>query len=313
MNTVLVTGAAGFIGSHLSERLLEGGSRVIGIDAFTPYYDPARKKRNIERLSTHAQFEFLEGDLQQLELARLIGACSAVYHLAGQPGVRASWGTDFDLYVAHNVLATQRLLEAAVSAKLDRFVYASSSSVYGNVRREVLREADVPEPYSPYGVTKLAGEHLVASYHANFNLPTVALRFFTVFGPRQRPDMAFQRIMEALRDQTTFTVFGDGRQVRDFTYVDDIVAGCLAAGASGRAGAVYNLGGSNTASLNEVLALAEEVSGRKLQLERKGKERGDVDRTCAGIDLAQKELAYRPTVDLREGLRRQWLFEAARG
>src|SRR5262245_64919423 len=218
----LVTGVAGFIGSHLAERLLRDGVRVTGVDCFTDYYDPAIKRRNLERARSHPEFALVELDLGEADLAALPDV-QVVYHQAAQPGVRASWGADFAIYTHHNVLATQRLLERYRGSSLERFVYASSSSVYGDAERYPTDEGLLPRPLSPYGVTKLAGEHLALLYARNFGMPVVALRYFTVYGPRQRPDMAFHRFCRALLTGQAITVYGDGRQSRDFTFVADAV------------------------------------------------------------------------------------------
>lgn len=306
---VLVTGCAGFIGSHLSDRLLAEGHEVIGFDSLTDTYDVVRKRRNMTSALTNPRFAFHEVDLVSDEIGKLTQGVEIVYHLAGQPGVRLSWGKNFQSYVRNNVEATQNLLEAFKARPLKRFVYASSSSIYGDTDREIFSEADVPSPFSPYGVTKLAGEHLVFSYHRNFGLPAVALRFFTVFGPRQRPDMAFQRIIEAALSGEKFTLFGDGKQVRDFTYVADIVDGCIRAAEKGNDGTVYNLGGTNHVSMLDVLSLTEELIGKLLNIERTGVQKGDVRRTHADIGRAKKDFGYAPKTDLRKGLSDQIEFE----
>ena len=228
---VVVTGAAGFIGSHLAESLVADGHEVAGVDCFTDYYPRALKESNLERLRESPRFHLVEARLQDLDLVPLLDGAEHVYHLAAQAGVRASWGREFALYTDHNVLATQRLLEAALAAGRPAVVYASSSSVYGDAPSLPLREDGPCQPVSPYGVTKLAGEHLAALYHRNHGLPTVSLRFFTVYGPRQRPDMAFHRFLKAARDGAEVPVFGDGRQTRDFTYVADIVSAVRSAAA----------------------------------------------------------------------------------
>ena len=305
---VVVTGAAGFIGSHLSEGLLRDGHEVVGIDAFVDYYPRAVKERNLGACRAHPSFRFVEGALQDLDLHSPLDGARAVFHLAAQAGVRASWGRDFDLYTGHNVLGTQRLLEAAVEAGTPRVVYASSSSVYGDARQMPLRE-DMPcHPMSPYGVTKLAAEHLGNLYERNHGLPVVSLRYFTVYGPRQRPDMAFHRFLKAVRDGETLRVFGDGRQTRDFTYIDDIVAATRAAADSGRPGCVYNVGGGERVSVNDVLDLVEGVTGRKPQVVREDAQKGDVRDTSADTSAARRDLGFRSTVTLREGLAREWAW-----
>jgi UDP-glucose 4-epimerase len=240
---VVVTGAAGFIGSHLTESLLADGHEVLGVDAFVDYYPRAQKEKNLAGPRANPRFSFVEGRLQDLDLPALVAGAAQVYHLAAQAGVRASWGRDFDAYTEHNVLATQRLLEASLEAGVPRFVNASSSSVYGDAATLPLKEDAACRPLSPYGVTKLAAENLGLLYEKNHGLPVVSLRFFTVYGPRQRPDMAFHKFLKACRDGGTIRVYGDGRQTRDFTFIADIVAATRAAGDSGRPGCVYNVGG----------------------------------------------------------------------
>ena len=303
---VVVTGAAGFIGSHLSEKLLAEGHEVLGIDAFVDYYPRAIKERNLARALDHRAFRFLEGRLQEMNLAEALQDASQVYHLAAQAGVRASWGRDFEIYTEHNVLGTQRLLEAAVSAGVPRLVYASSSSVYGDATELPLREDTPCRPVSPYGVTKLAAEHLVRIYGANHGLPAVSLRYFTVYGPRQRPDMAFHRFLTAALAGEPVRVFGDGRQTRDFTFVADIVAATRAAADTGRPGCVYNVGGGERISVNDVLQLVGEVTGRRLTILREDVQRGDMRDTLAELAAARRDLSFRSTVTLREGLAREW-------
>ena len=305
MKTV-VTGAAGFIGSHLAASLLEAGHEVLGIDCFTDYYPRAAKERNLAPLREHAGFRLVEERLQDAALAGLLEGASVVFHLAAQAGVRASWGREFAHYTEHNVLATQRLLEAALEAGRPRVVYASSSSVYGDAAALPLREDGVCRPVSPYGVTKLAAEHLAQLYHRNHGLATVSLRFFTVYGPRQRPDMAFHRFLKAARDAQPITVYGDGSQTRDFTYVDDIVSALRAAALSGQPGCVYNVGGGERVALNEVLHLIESVTGKRLQVQRQEPQMGDMKDTFADTSAASRDLGFRSTVSLAEGLAREW-------
>jgi UDP-glucose 4-epimerase len=302
----VVTGAAGFIGSHVAESLVRDGHEVVGIDCFTDYYPRAAKEENLRSLRDSPRFRLVEARLQDADLAPLLDGVSHVYHLAAQAGVRASWGRDFRHYTDHNVLATQRLLEAAVEAGRPTVVYASSSSVYGDAPALPLREDGPCQPVSPYGVTKLAAEHLAVLYHRNHGLPTVSLRFFTVYGPRQRPDMAFHRFLRAARDGEGVTVFGDGRQTRDFTYVDDIVSAMRSAPLSGRPGCVYNVGGGERIALNEVLRLVEAVTARPLRTERQEAQKGDMRDTFADTTAARRDLGFRSTVPLAEGLAREW-------
>jgi UDP-glucose 4-epimerase len=303
---VVVTGAAGFIGSTLSESLLADGHDVLGIDAFVDYYPRAAKERNLQASRQHRAFRLVEGSLQELDLAPLLDGAGQVFHLAAQAGVRASWGRDFDQYTSHNVLGTQRLLEAAVTAGVPRVVYASSSSVYGDTPALPLREDAPCHPVSPYGVTKLAAEHLGHLYLKNHGLPVVSLRYFTVYGPRQRPDMAFHKFLKAARDGAPVHLYGDGRQTRDFTYITDIVAATRAAADSGRPGCVYNVGGGERVALNDVLQKIERVTGRRLEVTREEAQKGDMRDTFADTAAARRDLAFRSTVALDEGLAREW-------
>ncbi|HEY7510660.1 MAG TPA: NAD-dependent epimerase/dehydratase family protein [Vicinamibacteria bacterium] len=305
---VVVTGAAGFIGSTLAESLLREGHEVVGLDAFVDYYPRAAKERNLAACRADRRFHLVEGALQDAELRPLLDGARVVFHLAAQAGVRASWGRDFSLYVDHNVLATQRLLEAAVEAGTPRVVYASSSSVYGDSTDMPLREEALCRPMSPYGVTKLAAEHLGNLYERNHGLPVVSLRYFTVYGPRQRPDMAFHRFLKAARDGEPVRVYGDGRQTRDFTYIEDIVAATRAAADSGRPGCVYNVGGGERVSVNQVLDMVGEVTGRRLAVVREAAQKGDVRDTSADTAAARRDLGFRSTVPLREGLAREWAW-----
>jgi nucleoside-diphosphate-sugar epimerase len=303
---VVVTGAAGFIGSHLTESLLAAGHEVTGVDAFTDYYARSAKERNLEKSRDHRAFRLVEGRLQDLDLRPVLEGVGQVFHLAAQAGVRASWGREFAHYTDHNVLATQRLLEAARSTGGPRVVYASSSSVYGDAPALPLREDARCEPVSPYGVSKLAAEHLGVLYHRNFGLPVVSLRYFTVYGPRQRPDMAFHRFLRAARDGEPIHVFGDGQQTRDFTFVSDIVAATRAAADSGRPGSVYNVGGGERVVLNDVLRQIEDVTGRRLTVVRDEVQKGDMRDTFADTTAARRDLGFRSTVSLAQGLEREW-------
>jgi nucleoside-diphosphate-sugar epimerase len=303
---IVVTGAAGFIGSHLAERLLADGHDVTGIDCFTDYYPRSVKEENLRRLRDHRAFRLVEARLQDADLAPILSDAGHVYHLAAQAGVRSSWGREFEHYTEHNVLATQRLLEAALEHGRPRVVYASSSSVYGDAAELPLREDGPCAPVSPYGVTKLAAEHLARLYHRNHGLPTVSLRFFTVYGPRQRPDMAFHRFLRSAREGGPITVYGDGRQTRDFTYVDDIVEAVRAAGLSGRPGSVYNVGGGERIALNDVLLLVERVTGQPLRVQHQESQKGDMRDTFADTRAAARDLGFRSTVALEEGLAREW-------
>lgn len=303
---VVVTGTAGFIGSHVAESLVRDGHEVVGIDCFTDYYPRPAKEENLRLLRQSDRFRLVEARLQDADLLSLLDGASHVYHLAAQAGVRASWGREFAHYTDHNVLATQVLLEAALRAGRPTVVYASSSSVYGDAPSLPLREDGPCQPVSPYGVTKLAAEHLAVLYHRCHGLPTVSLRFFTVYGPRQRPDMAFHRFLKAARDGGTIALFGDGRQTRDFTYVDDIVAAVRAAALSRHPGSVYNVGGGERIALHEVLRLVETATGRPLRIERQEAQKGDMRDTFADTAAARRDLGFRSTVPLAEGLLREW-------
>ena len=304
IRTVLLTGTAGFIGSHLAEALVADGVRVRGVDVFTDYYPRERKVANLAGLAGEPRFTLTEADVATTELAPLLAGCDAVVHLAAQPGVRASWGTTFDRYLHDNITATQRLLEA-VSARPVQFVHASSSSVYGDAERlPTVEDATVPSPVSPYGVTKLAAEGLGRLYARERGVPAVALRYFTVYGPRQRPDMAFTRFLRAAVRDEPITIYGDGEQSRDFTYVADAVAATYRAALAGRAGGVYNVGGGQRASVNQVVAMIEELHGRPLRIERRARQAGDARHTGADTSRAAEDLGWSPTTGLREGLAR---------
>ncbi len=310
---VVVTGAAGFIGSHLCERLLADGHDVVGVDCFSDYYDRERKRANLERSASHERFRLEETDLVDADLARILDGAAVVFHLAGQPGVRPSWGSQFDRYVHDNITATQRLLEALRGVPIDRFVFASSSSVYGDAESFPTRESALPRPVSPYGMTKLAAEHLTFVYMRNFGLPATAVRYFTVYGPRQRPDMAFSRFMHALVEQHEIEIFGDGEQTREFTFVSDAVDGTLRAATAPVVGQIINLGGGSRVTVNHVLDTLEEISRLKVRRRHLPAAKGDPRHTGASINLARERLGWEPRVSLRDGLTRQWAwFQDAR-
>jgi UDP-glucuronate 4-epimerase len=300
----LVTGCAGFIGSHLTEALLADGHEVTGVDCFNDNYQRPPKLRNLNHQAKDwERFEFVPIDLSLGDLDDIVADCDAVFHLAAEPGVRMSWGTRFDRYVRNNIVATQHLLDAVRGSPDKRFVYASSSSIYGDAERFPTPEDVVPRPRSPYGATKLSAEHLCGLYTANYGLHTVSLRYFTVYGPRQRPDMAFHRFCSAALRGETVTVFGDGFQTRDFTYVEDIVAGTMAASrADVPAGSVYNLGGGSQTSVREALDTISDLSGRSIDVVYADEERGDVRDTSADTSRARRELGFAPATELREGL-----------
>lgn len=313
----LVTGVAGFIGSTLAEALVDAGDEVVGVDAFLDNYETSRKRANLEELGQRDAFRLVEGHLQDLDLGDLLDGVERVYHLAALPGVRPSWGKAFQEYLDQNVLATQALLEAARDAGAGesgrpRIVYASSSSVYGDTDVLPMREDARLAPYSPYGVTKLAAEHMCRLYTRNFGVPTVAVRYFTVYGPRQRPDMAIQRFLEAAAGLRQVSIFGDGEQSRDFTYVDDAVEATRRAAERGRPGAVYNVGGGSCITVNELLAAIEEVSGREVPARREAAKPGDVRSTRADGSRARRDLDFTPAIPLEEGLRCHWAWLQAR-
>ena len=302
----LVTGAAGFIGSNLSDRLLADGHDVVGVDSFTNYYDLAIKRSNIAAALDHNRYTLVDEDLLTADIGRLLDGIDVVFHQAGQPGVRLSWADGFETYTRLNVLATQCLLEAATRHPLQRFVYASSSSVYGAAERYPTNEGDVPAPMSPYGVTKLAAEHLCSLYHRNFGVPTVSLRYFTVYGPRQRPDMATHRLIDSALTGSEFTMFGDGTQIRDFTYVGDVVDANIAASVKPDAtGRVFNIGGGSAATMHDVVAAVTESVGTAPNISFSETALGDVFRTGADITAAGTVLGWKPSVDLAEGVDHQ--------
>lgn len=303
--TLLVTGCAGFLGSHLSERLTDLGEEVVGVDSFTDYYLRELKESNLEGLRDRACFTLFELDLGSDPLEGVLDGVDTVFHLAAQPGVRGSFGASFGRYVHDNVLATQRLLEASATARVKTFVYASSSSVYGNSQSYPTPEETLRAPISPYGLTKLATEELAAVYGRLDRLHTVGLRYFTVYGPRQRPDMAFARFFASALAGKPVKILGDGSQVRDFTFVDDAVRGTIAAARDGRRGAVYNIGGGTQVELLEALARIEQVLDRKIEIEHLPDARGDVRRTCSDPRTATVDLGFAPRVGLEEGLTRQ--------
>jgi UDP-glucose 4-epimerase len=298
----LVTGGAGFVGSHLSERLLAQGAEVVAIDSFTDYYPRAIKERNLGPIRGEARYRLIEADLNVVDLRDVLTGMTHVFHLAAQAGVRKSWGRDFQIYTALNVNATQRLLEACVGLPIERVVYASSSSVYGDAVEMPMREDAMVQPVSPYGVTKLAAEHLCHLYYVNHGVPTVSLRYFTVYGPRQRPDMGFNRFFTALLEGRPVVQFGDGRQTRDFTFIEDIVTATAAAAVHGVTGGVYNIGGGSRVSLGDVFEMIARVSGRRLEIEHQPAQKGDMRDTYADTSRARADLGFEPSVDLETGL-----------
>ncbi|MFL5652905.1 MAG: NAD-dependent epimerase/dehydratase family protein [Ktedonobacteraceae bacterium] len=307
----LVTGVAGFVGSHLAERLLADGHEVRGIDAFIDYYPRHIKEKNLEHLRSWNTFSLIEADLLHVSLPPLLEGVNWIFHQAAQAGVRASWGKDFSRYVDCNILATQRLLEAVLQAgkNIQRFVYASSSSIYGDTPTLPVTEAVLPHPVSPYGVTKLAAEHLCSLYHSNFGVPAVSLRYFTVYGPRQRPDMAFHRFCRAVIEHAPLPVYGDGHQSRDFTYVSDVVEANIRAATSDAAvGTVMNIAGGSRVSVRQVIQILEEVTGSSIAVAFDERQHGDVHHTFADTRLAERVIDYKPEVALREGLAQEFAY-----
>ena len=306
----LVTGAAGFIGSTLAERLLADGADVIGIDCFTDFYPRPIKERNLSGALKHPRFRFIESRIQDVDLADVLNDRTHVFHLAAQAGVRKSWGRDFEIYTVNNIEATQVLLEAACGMpSLERLVYSSSSSVYGDRVAMPMREDALPQPVSPYGVSKLAAEQLCYLYFANYGVPTVSLRYFTVYGPRQRPDMGFHKFLRATMLGDPIAVYGDGDQTRDFTFIADAVNATVLAATRGVPGRVYNIGGGSRVSVNDVLTMIERIAGRRPLVTVDSAQKGDMRHTYADTSLAHADLGYAPTIGLEEGLaaEHQWL------
>lgn len=305
----IVTGAAGFIGSHLSENLLASGHQVLGIDSFLDYYPRYVKEMNLAPLKKFPQFEFQDVNIMDANWGSLLQGVDRVFHLAAQAGVRASWSKNFVVYTKNNIEATQLLLEEAKKFPLKKFVFASTSSVYGDTEDIPMKEESLVKPVSPYGVTKLAAEELCYLYWKNYGVPCVSLRYFTVYGPGQRPDMAFYRFLLAQLEGRTITIFEDGNQTRDFTYFQDIVNGTILASEKGKEGQTYNLGGGNRISVNEVLALLREVTGKEPDIRYSEKQKGDMRHTFASTERAREDLGYAPQVGLPEGLTNEfhWL------
>ena len=304
-----MTGVAGFIGSHLAEELVKRGHKVIGIDCFTDYYPRAIKEVNIHNLVKSQNFNFLERDILDLDLIKLLKGADAIFHEAAQPGVRKSWGVNFSTYVKRNILSTQALLEASKKSSLKYFVYASSSSIYGDSEMYPTKEDTIPKPISPYGVTKLACEHLCNAYLNSFGLPVVILRYFTVYGPRQRPDMAFNKFIRSVLMNTNITVYGDGLQTRDFTFVSDIIEANMLILKNEIHDGIFNIGGGTKTTINDVIQILETLTGKDVNMEHTSSEKGDVKHTCADITRAKRILGFRPKIGIKEGLSREieWL------
>jgi len=305
----LITGVAGFIGSTLAESLIASGADVVGIDSFTDYYPRPIKENNLSGVRRQPGFRFIEARIQDVDLPQVLADRTHIFHLAAQAGVRKSWGRDFAVYTANNVEATQVLLEACKGRPLDRLVYASSSSVYGDRVSLPMKEDALPQPVSPYGVSKLAAEHLCSLYYTNHGVPTVSLRYFTVYGPRQRPDMGFHQFLRAAIRDEPIKVYGDGEQTRDFTFVQDAVRATIAAATRGRPGGVYNIGGGSRVSVNQVVEMIGHVSGRRPRVEVAPAQKGDMRHTYADTEQARVDLDFRPAIALQDGLAAeyQWL------
>ena len=305
----LVTGAAGFIGSHLAEALLESGIEVVGIDSLTDYYDIRLKQRNLEQLTPHGSFEFLAQSINDADLDELLDGVDYVFHQAAQAGVRASWGTQFENYIDSNVRATQKLCEAAKSKPLKKFVYASSSSVYGDTDQLPMSEDAAVSPVSPYGVTKLDAENMCLLYSKSDGLPVVCLRYFTVYGPRQRPDMAIHKFLKKAMTGTPVEVYGNGEQTRDFTFVTDIVAANVLAMRYEGGEALFNIGGGSRVSVNHVLDIVGRYASDEFNVQYKDNEKGDVKHTYADTSRARAELSFQPRTTLEEGieLEAEWI------
>jgi len=300
MKKVLVTGCAGFIGSNLVDSFLEYGYKVIGIDCFSDYYPEEIKKENISKASRNRNFKLIEENILNMNEYPEV---DYVFHQAAQAGVRASWGKSFEMYTRNNIEATQKLLEFYKNSEIKKFVYASSSSVYGDAELP-MREDFLLKPVSPYGVTKLAGENLCYLYWKNYNIPTVSLRYFTVYGPRQRPDMAIYKFVKAILNNEKIPIFGDGTQMRDFTFIDDVIEANILAAESNITGEIFNIGGTSNISVRELIKKIEELLGKKAIIENIEKQKGDVKDTFADISKAKELLSWSPKVNIDEGLKR---------
>ena len=303
-----MTGVAGFIGSHLAEKLLENKIKVIGIDSFTNYYSKKIKKNNLINCLKNKNFNFIQNDLMKVELESILKKTDYIFHHAAQPGVRSSWGTEFNTYVKNNILATQRLLEISKNIKsIKKIVIASSSSVYGN-QKGMMSENSITKPESPYGATKLASENLGMIYHSNYNLPVICLRYFTVYGPRQRPDMAFTKFLLAAIKDKPLTIYGNGNQTRDFTFIDDIISANILAMKSNITGEIINIGGGHVISVNNILRIIKNITGKNLEISYLEKQKGDVKHTEASILKARKILKYKPKTKIQNGIKLEYEY-----
>ncbi len=304
----IVTGAAGFIGSHLCEELLQRGYEVTGVDSFLDYYPRWIKESNLQNFIDSSRFHLIAKDILDIDWSPILSETDVLFHLAAQAGVRASWSKNFTVYTKNNIEATQLLLEESKNSKLKKFVFASTSSVYGDTEEIPMKEKSVLKPVSPYGVTKVAAEDLCYLYWRSFGIPCVSLRYFTVYGPRQRPDMGFYRFILAALEGRGITVFEDGNQTRDFTYIDDIVHGTILASERGKEGLVYNLGGGSRISVNEVLLLLGQIMNKTIDIRYADKQKGDMRHTFASTDLAKADLDYVPRVSLKDGLTSEYAW-----
>ena len=306
----IVTGVAGFIGSSLAQTLLEKGEEVVGIDCFLDYYPREIKEKNLTSLRDFSAFTFIEKNINDLDFIKILPGVNGIYHQAAQAGVRSSWGNNFEIYTNNNILATQRILEA-VKGQSIRVVYASSSSIYGETQKIPMQEEDKPCPVSPYGVSKLAGEYLCYLYYKNFGVPTISLRYFTVYGPRQRPDMAFHRFIKAICNSGKIELYGDGEQTRDFTFIRDAVEANILAMEKGTPGMVYNIGGGANVSVNHIITKMEQILDKKAMINRMERQKGDVSHTYADTTRARKELGFVPKTSLDQGLAQEaeWLIK----
>lgn len=307
MEKILITGAAGFIGSHFSEKLIKLNYEVLGIDCFYPLYDRKYKEKNLENLSSQRNFKFIEAKIQDLDLKEILKDIEYIFHLAAYPGVRGDWNVIFSQYIEENVIATYKILDAATKMKnLKKFIFASSSSVYGDTDVLPMKETNKICPFSPYGVSKATAEQLCYVFHKNFNVPIVSLRYFTVYGPRQRPDMAFHKFIKAILQDNEVIIYGDGNQTRDFTFIEDVISANFLVLKYGVPGEIYNIGGGTKISVNDVIKLLEEIIGKKAKVKYYPKEKGDVQKTLADITKAKYELNYSPTFKIKEGLKREY-------
>ena len=309
MKTALITGVAGFIGSSLAEKLLKDNFKVIGIDSFTNYYSPHIKEKNIENCLKHSNFSFIHQDLDTLDLSTIFENTEYVFHLSAQPGARASWGKEFTTYVKNNISVTQKILESLKNnTTLKKFIFASSSSVYGNQSSIMNEDTSLTKPVSPYGVTKLASENLVNLYFKNYEIPIISLRYFTAYGPKQRPDMAFTRFFLSIIKDKKLIIFGNGEQTRDFTYVDDVIKATTNAAKSDHVGEILNIGGGSVFSLMQITEFMKEITGKELEIDFKKEQKGDVKHTSADISKSENLINYKSNTDIKYGLTQQYEY-----